>query len=296
MNSGLGNYRLSDALGSSWYAMPMPGFACAIIVGSLYSVVAVYLPYRGSYRMFLPAVFAGGLGAMVWWTLRASKCRNLLFAICMGLLSSMVAIYAIWAMFVFLLVRRDTLGVDGDKSVALFSIWSHPAAVWESAKDISIFGWYAINGYATSGWKLWAMWAAEAGLFVIVILWGACGAIWKRVYCERCGVWCHHYGTVLRVAFSSDEMLHHRLMDGDASVLRELPAVEADVRPHLAIDLDCCDECSDMATMSWKLVGADKERLDIRFVDRRLIAGPEVAELVALGEKNTEDGETKPSR
>ncbi len=292
MNSGLGNYRLSGALGSSWYAMPMLGFACAIIVGSLYSVVAVYVPYRGTYRVLMPVVFAGGVGAMAWWTLRASKCRNLLFAIFMGLLISMVAIYAMWAMFVFLLVRRDTLGVDGDKSVSLLSIWSHPAAVWECAKDISVFGWYAINGYATTGSRLWFEWACEAAVFCIVILWFAIAAVWNQVFCERCSAWCHSYGTVLRVAVPQDEMLHHRLMDGDASVLRELPAVEADVRPHLAIDLDCCDECSDMATMSWKLVGSDKEKLDIRFVDRRLIAGPEVAELVALGEKNAESVES----
>lgn len=295
MNSGLGNYRLSGALGSSWYALPMLGFACAIIVGSLYSVVAVYLPYRGTYRVLMPVVFAGGVGAMTWWTLRTSKCRNLFFAIFMGLLISMVAIYAMWAMFVFLLVRRDTLGVEGDKSVSLLSIWSHPAAVWECARDISVFGWYAINGYATTGWKLWAMWVAEAGFFVVVSLWCVWEAIGKRVFCERCGAWCRNYGTILRVAVPQDEMLHHRLMDGDATVLHELPSVEADVRPHLTVDLDCCDVCSELATMSWKLVGMNREKLDFRFVDRRLITGPEVAALVALGEKEATNAETKVS-
>lgn len=160
-------------------AFPLAGLAA-----TLYSYVTLYLPIIGYVTVLLTAGLGFGIGSLAVWVLQRSKARSRLFATVLSLGLGLFTTWAMWVTWGYALAQR----ADSDLSPWAL-LW--PPNLWELASMVNEHGSWSIKGLTPTGGVLWALWAIEAGILIVLPLMMGL-AVADEPFCEHCDRWCEH--------------------------------------------------------------------------------------------------------
>lgn len=158
------------------------GLVASPVLALIYSYVTLYLPFI--YINFLISLgFGIGVGLPVGFGLKTGKVRNTPVALLLGGTVSLWAFYFVWAIWVFALLQRA-----GSGDVGLLDVIFNPLGLGSVILKINETGAWTLFSFPVSGIMLWAVWAIEALIILILPLIMA----WVFVsdpYCETCNRW-----------------------------------------------------------------------------------------------------------
>jgi len=162
-------------------AAPVVAFIAALPLAALYALIDLYVPIFGIITVLALGAFAFGNGAIAGVVLGGGRSRNDKVNLLMSAVSSVIALYTLWTMFLFFFLRR----VDQDPD--LIAMFLSPGTLWDLMGAIGEQGWFTVKGSTPSGVLLWLFWIAEAICFFGVFVFSAFG-VGSVVWCEACQV------------------------------------------------------------------------------------------------------------
>ncbi|MHC4674669.1 MAG: hypothetical protein ACYTF1_19355 [Planctomycetota bacterium] len=256
MNEQLEVYKHSGKLGSSIIIVPIVSIIAALILSVAYSYANVYSPVAGYLSILLVIFYAFGIGVCISYAALLAKCRNTKFVVFVAFLTSLLAFYTQWVIFIYALLQRSSEPPEASP----LAIFLQPGAVWEFARLINKEGWYSLRSFTPAGTILWVFWVIEFLIIVITIPASSVYAIVDRVFCERCMSWCRVRKNMFRLAIAEDEELLNCVSAGDIVAMEKLSAIGHQDAPSFQIDLHQCDTCNDTSTMQIKLITLSEEK------------------------------------
>ncbi|MEL6340929.1 MAG: hypothetical protein AAFQ65_13545 [Myxococcota bacterium] len=191
------------------------GLGAALVLAPIYSALTFINPF-----VYINVLATLGLGFGLTVAVQAGanwgSIRNYKVVVLVGVLSALMAEYASWVTFIFMLTERGTIILD-------------PLAIVEVLPLIAQEGYYTLRSAPVSGTILWILWGVEASIvfgFTILGAWGV-----SSVYCEESGGWTQEESDVVRVHPTDDGFIQG-LLDEKYEVLSE----RAEVLPPTSLE------------------------------------------------------------
>jgi len=220
------------------------GIAAAVPLAFVYSYAILYIPIIGIVTFILTGGFGLLLGVAVGSPMHARKVRSPLVASLVGFTVGLVALYAMWVVWLYGLIQRS--GGDGASEVTLLGLATWPPAVWQLVELVNETGAWSFKGTTPTGGVLWAIWGCEALILVGMPTWLAGNTV-SDPFCEKCEAWCEDKQSFFLTEAVDKKQLLDWLGAGRLDQLAALPA------PSTAVSLTTtawrCG-CSETATLS----------------------------------------------
>lgn len=162
------------------------GIAAAIPLAFIYSYAILYIPIIGIVTFILTGGFGLLLGVAVGSPMHSRKVRNPMLASLMGFLTGLVALYAMWVVWLYALINR---GDQPPEDLTLLGLALSPLGVWNLIELVNQTGAWSFKGSTPTGGFLWFIWGLEAVILVGLPTWLA-GTTVADPFCEKCEAWC----------------------------------------------------------------------------------------------------------
>jgi hypothetical protein len=269
------------------------GVSLGLVVGAGGGAVVAYA--YGAGLMLIPelhlAVFAtmafGALvGAATGFGLVLGRVRNKKVALAAAGLTSLVALYLNWAVWIPAVLMRTS-----DRKISWMKLAQHPSAVWYLMKWINGFGtWTLHNGKTpTNGWQLWIVWGLEAATVIALGMVVAAALVQRRPFCETCGHWCRRTARFFLAPIQDVRPLQLRLEAKDLASLEALGAGPKHGN-HIIVILESCETCGQFHTLNVVQVltrrNLGHSQVTTQKIVQHLLIGPAEAETIRqLSEK-----------
>jgi hypothetical protein len=262
------------------------GIAGAFVSAYAYSFGLLHIP-EAHLAAFATMAFGALAGAAAGFGLVWGHVRNKTAALAVGAISSAVALYLSWAMWIEAVLERDA-----DNGITWARLARHPRGVWYMMKLINRYGtWTFDNGKTpTTGWQLWVVWAIEAALVIGIGI--AVTIFVQRLhpYCETCGQWCRRTARLYLAPVADVLQLKGQV---EAKNLQALEGLGPGSKrgDHTHIELDSCSTCGQFHTLSVGQVTVRRKKFGQPQVAsqklvRQMIVGAEEAQRIRqLSEK-----------
>ncbi len=242
------------------------GLAVAALGGALYGVIVYYMPIV--YINVLLTIGLGvGLGMFVGKLAMARHVRNVPVVLFLGVLCGIVAEYAAFVGWVYVVTSRQVLALN-------------PAELFLILEAIAETGVWSLKKTTVNGGFLISIWGIEA----LVIIGGAVRLAYSEIartpYCETCARWLKETTVIGPYRPVHDAAgLKASLEQGDFAVLGNIAPLKQDdpIDRFAEYELIDCPTCDEMAVVTIRNVTltADKEgkitRKDANIIDRLLI-------------------------
>jgi len=280
------------------------GLALGSIVGGVSGLALAYAYAHGiilitevHFAAFATLAFGGLVGLAAGWGMIWGKVRNARATIAISALTSAVALYASWAMWIAIVYRRS-----GGKHISWAWLAEHPAIVWSLMKWINQYGtWGLSSGEATKGWWLWLIWAGEAAVVIAVAIAAGFAVLQHRPFCETCSRWSHRGARFLLAPSPDVQQLKLQLESND---LRPLEALGPGPKggDHLIAALHSCTQCNQFHTLSLTNVTIRRNKIGQAHINsktilQQLVVDPGQAETVRqLSEKLAQAAKLNPPK
>lgn len=148
-------------------------FVLTVILSILYIALQWFIPFI--YLNFFIAVGLGlGVGGSVFIAIGLGKIRNTKYDLVLAVISSFLAWYSQWALFVSLMYEAEGSmggGIWVRSSFNLTGFWhvfTHPDFLLQAMLSLNSAGTFTLKSSTVSGTFLWIVWIIEA-LIIIVI-------------------------------------------------------------------------------------------------------------------------------
>ena len=214
------------------------------LLAFVYAYAVVYIPIIGYLSFLLTAGFALGVGFSTAVVLQFFKTRNSTFALCFGLIAGIVALYAAWVSFEYVLLSKDS-----SEDIELIRI-ADPRIAWDIACFIAEKGWYSMRSFTPKGAVLWTLWGIEACAIIGVSAYMAHSFIKDSVFCETCKGWADDHKSKLIFEYVSESELKQKLTTQDMSFLDNILKVKRTAESFYRIDCSVCCTCDNLYTLS----------------------------------------------
>lgn len=263
-------------------------FIISTIIAFIYSYAVVYIPVAGYLNILLTVGFALGIGYCTAVTLQFFKTRNTTFAVTVGLLVGIFAVYASWVAFEYALWNRDNT-----EPISLLRLASRPQAVWQLASLIAEKGWYSLRNFTPQGIVLWSFWGIEALIVCGTAAYMPYSFIAHTVFCETCSGWTKGYKNRLSFLYEDAHELKKKLIHQDMSFLNNTKKINTTTKTFYRIECMTCDKCKNLFTLSllkitrnWDKNGEEQEKK--KFILKNLYISKETFERLTGKKKETE--------
>jgi hypothetical protein len=250
-------YQYSGRLGASALFLPSGALLLAVALSAGYAWAQVYGPRSGYSSVMLLVIYAACAGFGIGHLSVITKCRNLKFVFAVGLLGSLVAIYAQWVFYVHAWLSR---GEQPPPIADLLHLFLAPGDLWRHMEKINTVGRADLFGDTPTGALLWGFWIAEAISIIIGMALIPVGIAFNRVFCERCARWCRRIENQARFHLAPEREVVERLRTGEIGALSELSVAPSDATPALRLDLHACESCNDTAVYQLHVVETQLRR------------------------------------
>jgi len=231
------------------------GMAGAFVSACGYSFGLIHIP-EAHLAAFATIAFgaldggAAGLG-LIW-----GHVRNKAAAWLVGAISSTLALYLSWAMWIEAVLERD-----GDKAISWTRLAPHPHGVWFMMKLINRYGTWTFDNSKTptTGGELWIVWAIEAALVIGIGIAVTIFVQERHAYCEMCGQWCRR---ATRLFLAPTANLNQLKMQVEAKNLQALEGLGLGSKTgdHVHVALESCSTCDQFHTLSVSQVTVRKKK------------------------------------
>lgn len=209
--------------------MQLFGAVAAAVLGLAYAAANVYSP-RAFLTFFALLVFGAGVGFAVNIGAKIGKVRSSGFIMLLGTATGILAVYFAWVFFVFLAFRR----APGAPELWLW----RPDHLWKMMQFI------AENATGTfSGWMLWARWAVEAGIVIVLSL--VISVADDTPFCDYCNAWTKKEDDVASFPLADPNPLKDELEAENYEILDTLKKERFDPANRLKAILHTCPNCED---------------------------------------------------
>ncbi len=226
----------------------IPLIAIISLIGAfIYSFAVVYIPIVGFVNVAAMFFYAMLMGKTCTVMAKVFKDRSLLSLFVVGGMSGLLALYFVWATFVF------AFGMQNDVPFDFVGLLLAPADLWEVICAIGEDGWYSVGGGTPSGFVLWAFWIAEALVIVFAPILLSVGNIVDKVLCVPCNNWAEEDDGLVMFAPPADEAVVEALLNQDRSCLDHMYAADGRDGVYFRLDARHCSQCQDLYTMSLQL-------------------------------------------
>lgn len=246
---------------------------CVTLLSLLYALAGYYFTYFWA-KGFALLAFSFLIAKSVLWLGRSGGIRSGFYSLSAGLLTSLAAVYLMWMWFVWILSDYEILVSD---PVALFGV----------VVQIGQLGLWDFEGNAPTGWALYSIWLAEAGLLVGITLFQVRTGLIP--FCEACNAWTVDRGELAVLRADDPAQLRQDLEDENYTELARL-ASGIDIANYLQAWLHSCPACDESHYLSIRHLRLKTSRLGekearTKTVVQYLRVPAEVAELLpALNE------------
>lgn len=262
------------------------GLAGAFVSAYAYSFGLIHIP-DAHLAAFATMAFGAAVGAGAGFGLVWGHVRNRNVALTAGAVSSALALYVSWAIWI-----EEVLERDGGTAINWTRLIQHPSDVWFMMKLINRYGtWTFDNGKTpTTGWQLWIVWVIEAVLAIGIGMAVTILVQRRHAYCETCGHWCRREA---RLFLSPAADVNQLKMQVEAKNLQALEALGLGSKngDHVQVELESCGSCGQFHTLSVGQVTIRKKKFGHPQVAscklvRQMIVGAEEAQTIRqLSEK-----------
>jgi len=239
-------YKLSGKSGNVFIVGIILGPILVTLLSIIYAYIDVYNPIV--YLTLL--VFVGllvGIIIVQKLVIRLSKCRSEGSSIIYGIVTGFFGVYASWCAFLYVMYHRDGYPIE------LLDLMQSPLLVYDSAKDLSVDGYYTLFGVTVKGGFLWFFWIIEGiGLIGAGAL-GGLSVLHEEVFCEDCNRWAEDLNFDLRLAID-DKDTAKGLIDTDIEKILSFPKLENPNSEHIRVNLHQCSKCQSTNTIDVDLM------------------------------------------
>lgn len=218
------------------------GIAAAIPLAFVYSYAILYIPIIGVVTFILTGGFGLLLGVAAGSPMHARKVRSPLVASLVGFGVGLVALYAMWVVWLYGLLQRS----DAGSEVTLLGLATWPPAVWQLMELVNQTGAWSLKGSTPTGGFLWFIWGCEALILVGMPTWLAASTV-SDPFCEKCEAWCEDKQSFFLTEAVEKKQLLEWLGSGRLDQLAALPAPSTPV--SLTTTAWRCG-CGETATLS----------------------------------------------
>jgi len=215
-----------------------------ILLSFAYAYSVVYIPIIGYLSFLLTIGYALGIGFSTAIVLQFFKTRNTLFALCFGLLAGVIALYAAWVTFEYVLWNKDA-----SDPITLARLMD-PVVVWRIACFVAEKGWYSIRSTTPKGVVLWIFWGIEACVIIGTSGYMAYSFIKDSVFCEACKGWTDDHKDKLTFEYLSENELKEKLHNQDMNFLNDILKIKRTAESFYRIDCSVCCTCDNLYTLS----------------------------------------------
>lgn len=230
---------------------------------------------------FATIIFGLAAGAAAGYGLVRGHVRNTQVALLVSWVTTAFSLYMSWAIWFQSVLHRGN-----DMRYHWSVLAQHPIIIWRLMKWINQYGtWTIDSGSPTTGWMLWGIWYAEAGIILSMGMVAAWGLVQKHPYCEACGQWCRRAASLVFAPVQDTQQLKLQAESKDLHALESLgPA--ARTADHLLVSLESCDRCGQLHTLSIAQTRFQRQkfggsRVSATQIVQHLIVGPAEAQKIA---------------
>lgn len=266
------------------FAGLVAGSLAGLVLGYVYAYVILYIPLAGYVTFILTGGFGLLQGVAVAGALKWQKVRNPGLAGVVLFLTTTVAFYFSWAVWVYAFIRR----AEGE--VSLLALVLQPGAMWETIRFINANGAWSIRGSTPTGVILWTFWGLEAAIIFGVALWAGLSWINKEPFCERCDKWCDHEEGVCLVPNAGAEEFKQHMEGKDFRYLETLGVPPPDCSDLHRLDLYSCKSCANTNTLeATRIVKTEKkgkiEEETTEVINKLLLSTSEADQIRQIGKR-----------
>lgn len=262
------------------------GAAGAFVSAYAYSFGLIHIP-EAHLAAFATVAFGALAGAGAGFGLIWGHVRSKTAALLVGAISSILALYLSWAMWIEAVLERD-----GDKGISWTKLAQHPRGIWFMMKLINRFGTWTFDNSKTptTGWELWIVWAIEAALVVGIGIAVTIFVQRRHAYCETCGHWCRRSAQLFLAPSSDINQLKMQIEAKNVQALEAL-GLGSKTGDHVHVALESCNTCGQFHTLSVGQVTVRKKKfgqpqVESRKLVRQMIVGAGEAQAIRqLSEK-----------
>ena len=214
--------------------MQVFGTAAAFLLGGIYAAANYYSPHFILTGLAV-LVFGAGVGFAINLGARIGKVRNPGFVMLLGTATGLLAVYFSWVFYIFLYWRN--FGVP-------FAVWAwDPVVIYHNLQEFADLGIWQMESWTPTGWVLYAFWAIEAAVVVLLSL--AVSVANDAPYCDHCNAWTTKDKDVASFALTDEEQLKNDLQEDRYEVLDALAGQPKDPRDCLKAVIHSCPNCED---------------------------------------------------
>lgn len=225
--------------------MQLFGAVSALVLGFAYGAANHYSP--SVWLTFFAVLFYGaGVGFAVNLGARIGKVRSSGFILLLGTATGILAVYFAWVFYIYFLSQMR------------FMIWN-PLLIFENMQLFAAKGLWSLKSWTPTGFWLWAFWAAEAAMIVLLSL--AVSLANDTPFCDACNVWTTKTDNVASFPLTDPLQLKEDLEAERYEVLDKLRKGRVDPHNRLKAILHTCPNCedADYLTISHVQVVTDKD-------------------------------------
>jgi hypothetical protein len=194
---------------------------CALVC----AYATFYIPF-----IYLNAIFALALGALVSLASKTGKVRNKNISVTIAAFCGLLAIYFSWAIWIGIFVETDSTSYA-------------PGFIFESMAEIAEYGAWELFGTVPQGVVLYLFWAIEALLVIGVAGYIAQSTTEAVPYCEGCNKWAEETEVSNLLEWNNDMPgLTKKLETGNFDALLMIPLVGTP-KQFTAVKVYRCPTC-----------------------------------------------------
>lgn len=219
------------------------GILAATIVAFAYDYAILTITME-KLRILVPMGYGALVGSASGLAMCWAKVRNKLVAGTVGLVTSAVALYVSWAIWLVRLVQP---------SIWIFNpihILLQPKTLWHLVLKVNSVGTWGYDvGKLEHGTFLWFVWVGEAALILGFGSFIASAFVSWRPFCEQCEAWCRDHQKFYIAPLLPAKDLKTKLENEDLQTVMAMERGDKK-KPHFRLDLRSCGVCHNLNTLS----------------------------------------------
>lgn len=266
-------YKPSGAIGiAALWSYPLIGGLGAVASAAAYTLASHYIPFI-YVKALLTIAFGFGILLSAGGAARVGKVRSEALNFLLALFVSAFALYVYWVFWFFVISDWEALILD-------------PAAMWLIASQMAEEGLWSVRDLTPTGIWLYLFWLMEAGIVVVVAIFGAHSALKSVAFCEKCNQWADQEESIKPLTPLTNTFEFKAAFESSPTdSIRTLQRVGSAEVDHTEIMLKHCSKCATLSTISVVSVSVEtdskgkSEKKESEIIDRMLLDSAEYASI-----------------
>lgn len=240
------------------------GAAIAVVMGALYAYAILYIPVIGAVTFVLTGGYGLIAGVLLGMIFKSVKTRNNAVVALVSSLVALVALYFVWVTWLYGLIKRGDV-----EDVSWLGLMLHPVEMLDALKAINQNGTWSLKGLTPTGGALWAIWACEALLIGLAMVFGAIGQT-SDPFCETCQAWCKEH-VLGQLPHTDADALTMKLEQREWTTISQMRAQPATPGASMVFSAWECEGCRETATLCFSEVKVVKDKTEKNEKMRHLV-------------------------